>query len=375
MTQTDRPLTNTIVSFCRFLRAEGFNIGMRETFDAVQTAQMDFLVEKARFKAALRSLLCTSQDDWHRFDTLFDSFWIDPGSQARRDRNVRPIGRSRHARQKSPLLTIGAGNERPVEEEGAGTTGASAMERLRKTDFSEVSPYDRDELSELVARLARQMRPRLSRRLRSVQKKVHVDLRRTIRRSIGYGGDPVDLRYRGPKRRKPRLVALLDVSGSMDRYSFFLLQFIHALRPHFERVEAFVFSTRLERVSAALHEHSIAEATLALGDTVGTWSSGTRIGDSLETFNRQYGRIVTRDTIVLILSDGLDAGEPALLARELDQIRQRARKLIWLNPLSGMKGYEPTARGMAAALPLVDAFVSAHSLDSLLDLETHLSHV
>ena len=162
----------------------------------------------------------------------------------------------------------------------------------------------------------------------------------------------------------------------MDRYSFFLLRFIYALQRHFDRVDAFLFSTRLTCVTPALKARRFPDTLPHLADAADAWSSGTRIGDCLETFNDEYARrVLTRDTLVFILSDGLDTGEPALLTRELQAIKQSARKLIWLNPLLGMKEYEPLARGIASALPLIDAFVPAHNLESLLDLESHLRHV
>ncbi len=279
-------------------------------------------------------------------------------------------------RIRSPLLGIGKSGAETLEGDGRSSVGGSALERLRRTDFSEVSPQDHEQLELLVLRLSNRMRVRLARRQQATPQKGRVDLRRTIRRSIAYGGDPVDLRYRGPKPRKPRLVALLDVSGSMDQYSFFLLRFIYALKRHFDRVEAFLFSTRLTCVTAALKARRFPDTLPRLADTADAWSSGTRIGACLETFNDEYARrVLTRDTLVFILSDGLDTGEPTLLTRELQAIKQRARKLIWLNPLLGMKEYEPLARGIASALPLIDAFVPAHNLESLLDLESHLRHV
>jgi uncharacterized protein with von Willebrand factor type A (vWA) domain len=273
-------------------------------------------------------------------------------------------------------LSITAGAKEAPDEAGRNTSGARAVERLQRTDFTQVPLSDQQQLEQLVLRLCRQMSLRLARRHRAARRRGPVDLRRTIRRSIATGGDPIDLRYRRRKPRKPRLVALLDVSGSMDRYSFFLFRFIYALQRHFARVDTFLFSTRLVCVNDAMRARRLPATLHHLADVADAWSSGTRIGACLQAFNDTYARdILTRDTLVLVLSDGLDTGEPALLERELLRIRRRVRKLIWLNPLLGMEGYRPLTRGIRAALPLVDAFLPAHNLESLLRLENHLRHV
>lgn len=351
-------------------------MGTRETLDAVQTARLDVLPDRPLFKRALRALLCSSQDEWRRFNGLFEQFWLRASSTSHRQKDVHRMGRSTRVQQQNPLLGIGTTAEGTPDETGTGSAAASTLERLQRTDFSQVAPEDEVLLVQLVLRLARRMRLRLARKQRPRPGKGRIDLRRTIRRSIAYGGDPVDLRYKRPKPRKPRLVALLDVSRSMDAYSFFLLRFIFALQRHFERVDAFLFSTRLTCVTEALRARRFTEMLPWIAVTAEAWSSGTRIGACLQTFNQDYARkVLTKDTIVFVLSDGLDTGDTASLTTELKCIKQRAGKLIWLNPLLGMEAYQPTARGMAAAWPLVDAFVAAHNLESLLDLEVHLKHV
>jgi uncharacterized protein with von Willebrand factor type A (vWA) domain len=162
----------------------------------------------------------------------------------------------------------------------------------------------------------------------------------------------------------------------MDRYSFFLLRFLFALRENFRQLEAFIFSTKLIRISGALSGNQLEYATALLTQQVDNWSSGTKIGNCLEEFNDNYGkRMLNGSPTLIILSDGLDTGEPELLGKELQKIQGRSRKLVWLNPLKGMKDYQPIQRGMKAALPSVDDFRSAHNLNSLLELENILIHV
>jgi uncharacterized protein with von Willebrand factor type A (vWA) domain len=199
-----------------------------------------------------------------------------------------------------------------------------------------------------------------------------VDLRRTLRRSMQSGGEPIELWRRDRKPRKTRIVALCDVSGSMDLYSRFLLQFLYALQGSVARVESFVFSTSLRRTTEALREHSFGHALKALSAEAHDWSGGTRIGECLATFNADFERLLDGRTVFVILSDGWDTGDPALLSEAMETIRGRCRRLIWLNPLLGSPGYEPLTEGMLAALPHVSVFASAHNLASLRALERHL---
>jgi hypothetical protein len=198
-----------------------------------------------------------------------------------------------------------------------------------------------------------------------------VDLRRSIRANL-MKGEILELRWRERRRRKVRLVLICDVSGSMDLYSRFLLQFLYALQNVFGRVETFTFATRLTRITEQLKGPSYRLALQRLTQ-VKDWSGGTRIGDSLREFNRQWGHLLDRRTIVLLLSDGWDTGEPEDLAAEMLALKRRAGRVIWLNPLLGNPSYEPLTRGMAAALPLVDHFAAAHNLASLRDLASHLT--
>jgi hypothetical protein len=219
--------------------------------------------------------------------------------------------------------------------------------------------------------IARRLARRLSRRRRPVRRGGLVDLRRTIRANM-LKGEFVELRRRERRRRKVRLVLLCDVSGSMDLYSRFLLQFLYALQNAFGRVETFTFATRLTRVTEHLRAGSYRQVLRRLR-AVQDWSGGTRIGESLREFNREWGCLLDRHTVVILLSDGWDTGEPEALAAELLAIKRRAGRVVWLNPLLGNPSYEPLTRGMAAALPLVDRFAAAHNLASLRDLAAHLT--
>jgi uncharacterized protein len=249
----------------------------------------------------------------------------------------------------------------------------SPVEAKTRKDFSTFSADDLEAISDLIVQIARRIATRLSRRMRPARRGLLVDLRRTMRRSLERGGDPAELVWLERKIRKVKLVLLCDVSGSMDIYSRFLVQFIYALQSAISRVESFLFSTQLTRVTDALSQGDIRQALVEASRQVPDWSGGTKIGASLRTFNETYGRrLLDARTIVVICSDGWDTGDLDVLTSAMRWLRSRAGKVIWLNPLLGSPGYEPVTQGMSAALPFVDVFASAHNIKSLRELERHL---
>ena len=242
----------------------------------------------------------------------------------------------------------------------------SDEELLRDKDFAQYSDAERMLARALLARLARRGPTRPSRRLRAARARGRrPDLRRTLRASLRHGGEPLERRWLKPARRPRPLVLIADVSGSMEPYARMLLQYLHAAVAARTRVEAFVFGTRLTRVTRELggrdHDRALQRASAAVSD----WSGGTRIGDALATLNRDHGRRLGRGAVVVILSDGWDRGDPEHLAEEIARLRRCSHALIWLNPLKASEGYEPLTRGMMAALPSVDHFLAGHSLASL----------
>jgi len=360
-------LISRIVGFCRYVREKGFGAGVTETLDSLTAAHTLPATDREALKFALRSELCSSKEEWDRFEELFEDYW--DGASKRR-----PQPQRRHQERSTWALIGGHGNSGGrAKEDSKQVSGASLHERLRKADFSEVPQDDREALDKLAERLMKHASFQLSRRLRIAESEAQVDLRRTIRRSISRGGDPLDLRYKGRKARPVRLVILLDISGSMSLYSFFLLRFAHALQRHFKKAYTFVFSTSLVDITSALRSTHLPDAMKILSRQAAGWTGGTRIGQSLREFNQRYARrTLASGTLMMILSDGWDTGEPEALAAELAAIKRRVKKLVWLNPLLALDDYQPVTRGMAAALPYVDVFAPAHSLDSLLDLEKHL---
>jgi len=325
-------------------------------------------------KFGLRSTLCSSKDDWDLFEECFQAFW-KPGRSLNRKTHPKKKGSSGTDRQdQSPLMSTGPDVQVSSEEDGGlAVTGASTRERLSKADVSTLPQSDMATLEQIALRLFKQMSRRLQRRRRIGTSRGQVDLRRTIRRSISRGGEPMNLRYRVRKLRPHRLVTLLDISGSMSPYSSFLVKFLYALQKHFQRADTFLFSTNLVEITSLFRAQRLQEALQALSQQPAGWSGGTNIGASLREFNQFHGRkLRSSDTSFLILSDGWDTGEPSALAAELGAVKRRVRRLIWLNPLLGLKNYQPITGGMSAALPYIDVFAPAHNLESLLALERHL---
>jgi uncharacterized protein len=364
-----------LIGFAQFARSNGLNVGVEETFSALRAFDLGVYRDKKVFYYGLKALFCSCKEDIPVFDKLYKIYWEAEEAPVQGKQTIQ--NPQNLPKQQNALAVWGQGQSDPERELDSKTvTGANAVARLRKTDFSKIAEMDAAMLEQLAERLWRDMLKRLKRRRKTKARKGKIDLRQTIRGSLEQGGDPVELRFKNKKTKKLRLVVLLDVSGSMDKYSFFLLRFIWALQTYFESVESYVFSTHLRRITELLKTGGLEKTLHLLSQQTDHWSGGTRIGDSLKTFNEHDAkRILARSACVIVLSDGLDTGETGLLEQEIQKMRRRAKRLIWLNPLKGMAGYQPTARGMSEALPHVDNFRSAHNLDSLLELERILINV
>jgi uncharacterized protein with von Willebrand factor type A (vWA) domain len=374
--QSYESVTQSILGFAAYARSNELNVGVREAQEALAIASTGLIADKEVFRYALKSVFCSSEENTRVFDQLFESYWGQPKAFVKSRITMKNQSIMQKQMQRS-LVLMGKGDSREAkEEEAKNVSGANAAEQLRKTDFSKLSQIDSEYLEKLAVNLWKQMSRRLKKKLKRSTTKGRIDIRQTIRNSISSGGAMLELKLKHKKPAKNRLVILLDVSGSMDKYSFFLLRFILALRSHFQKIEAFIFSTKLVRITEFLKTRDLDQVLKILGTNTDNWSSGTKIGDCLKTFNDDFcKRAMQGRSMTIILSDGLDTGEPELLANELSRIKRRTRKLIWLNPLKGMSGYQPLARGMKAALPEIDVFRSAHSLDSILELENYLADV
>jgi uncharacterized protein with von Willebrand factor type A (vWA) domain len=384
------PMRQKLAGFARTLRDNGFKVGLAETRDALTVLAGPPGTRAAALKPALRALFCATHSDWERFDEIFEAFW-----HGRHMRQARMLASAPNAGQARARRLGEAGPQRGetglpdrTERRSDGNTdaagdgrgrreGASRAENLATVDMRHiVEPDDVARTHALAARLARVMRARLVRREQVRRRGRRLDLRRTIHRNVSHGGTLLELAWRRRKLKPLRLVLLLDASGSMSMYTAFFVRFLHGVVEAFREAEAFVFHTRLAHVSGSLRDRDVARAVDKLALMAQGIGGGTRIGESLATFNRWHARrVINSRTAVMIVSDGYDTGEPDRLGEEMRRLRRRCRRIIWLNPLIGWRDYSPAARGMQAALPYVDLFAPAHNLASLAALEPYLARI
>lgn len=325
---------------------------------------------------SLRNILTTSVDDFPVFKNLFAAYW----SQRPANLVERETSDNAQMRRKAPARAGGGlafflehwpteirSKAQPVKVPGASETEARA-----EKDFTAFSHEELEEISRIARRMARRLAKSRSRRWRPVARGRRVNLRRSLRLSLKTGGELIDLSYQERRPKRTKLFVLCDVSGSMDLYSRLLLQFIYGLQNSFAKVESFVFATSLSRITGELKGKTYQRALDRLSGNVRGWSGGTRIGASLASFNLQWLRRIDRRTVVIILSDGWDTGEPEQMAAALSHLQQRAGRVIWLNPLLGSSTYQPLTRGMQAAMPYINVFAPVHDLASFRALESHL---
>ncbi len=361
-----------LATFPAFLHANGFALGAGDAVETLQAAARVGVLEAKALRLSLKAILCGRADEWHRFDGLFDA-WFLPANrwQGPAQREVEAERRHGHG---APQRAEGHASESSDEDgsdEHRPRETASRHEALHSADFRTLT--EREHLLDIEAamrRFARELRHWQQRRELRAPLGRRLHLGATLRASLASGGTPFELAWKNQRRLRPRLVLLIDVSRSMAAYSFFYLRLARALAGEIAgdvgEVQSFIFHTRSTAVSRALHEPDPWRAQEQLHLLAQGFGGGTRIGESLMQFNREHAaRLVHSRTAVLIFSDGYDTGEPALLARALVQLRRQAKRIVWLNPLAGQAGYAPLSQGIRAALPHLDLHAPAHDLASL----------
>ncbi|MBT3213777.1 MAG: VWA domain-containing protein [Deltaproteobacteria bacterium] len=378
-----RELSANLVGFCRYLRQHGLSTGLGEQMDALRALEEVELENQAAFKMALRTTLAKSVEEQVIFDEHFHSYWyvwesaenLHERFKAKKEEPVAVVIDARPQKQAFVSISDWLGGAETAEEEKE-AAGYSPFETDSERDFSTFQAEELTEVMQLINEIGKSLATRFSRRTMNSKHRGSIDLRRTMRLSLRRGGEILDLARHQRRRQRLKLVLLCDVSKSMDLYSRFLIQFIYAFQSVYRRIETFVFSTALHRITETLRKEELYSALEKLSGTVPDWSGGTKIGASLEQFVSQYGlKLVDSQTVVLIISDGWDTGEVDLLENSMHFLNKHARNVIWLNPLKGSSGYEPTTRGMQAALPYIDIFASAHNLNSLRKLVRQLSRI
>jgi uncharacterized protein with von Willebrand factor type A (vWA) domain len=388
MDEVSRLVSGKLAAFLRTLRDASFAVGLREGQDAAALLASGYGKKPGLLRTAFKHLFSARKGDWEKFDGIFDAFWLGKRVRSRiatagapaNANNPATKGMAQDKTQQgtgSALDQALTGDETSAHDRsGEGRTeGASRAENIAETDFRKLSdPADIAEAHAVAARLARVMRTRLTRRDLARRRGYRLDLRRTIHRNISHGGVPISLVMRRRKQKPLRLVILLDASGSMSMYTGAFLRFIHGVLDEFREAEAFLFHTRLAHVSDAMKERDAQRALDRLSMLAQGAGGGTKIGESLATFNRWHAaRVIHSRTCVMIVSDGYETGDATLLGREMAQLARRCRRIVWLNPMMGWDGYAPEAAGIKAALPHVDLLAPAHTLKSLAALEPYLA--
>jgi uncharacterized protein len=345
-----------------YLRAAGAAVGVGELLAAHRALAAVDPASRPEAYFALRAALCSSRAD---FDLFAEAFAVVFAPAELPENPLEALGTI----EKAVLPRVGVPMENdavPVLEDVPVPAAWSDEELLREKDFAEYSDAERALARMLLARLARRTPQRLSRRTRGTRRRRDVhDLRATVRASLRHGGELLERRYREPAERPRRLVLVCDVSGSMAPYARMLLQYLQASVAARTRVEAFVFGTRLTRVTRELAGRDPDRALARAAEHVSDWSGGTRIGAALAELNREHGRRIGRGAVIVVLSDGWDRGDPDELAGEMARLRRCAHRVLWLNPLAADPRYEPLTRGMQAALPHVDHLLPGNSIASL----------
>lgn len=349
-----------LAGFAGFLRANGFGLGAGDAVQVLRTARRVGVLDARLLRWSLKALLCGRCDEWRRFDDLFDA-WFLPAN-----RWAAPQGRSVDPGVADAAPGAAADGERRGGEGLRRRDAASRAEVLSSVDFRDLAREHALDIEALMRRFARRLKLlRLRREARARQRR-RLALQATIRRSVATGGTPIRLAWQAPRRVRPRLVLLLDVSRSMAPYSFFYLRLARALAGELHDVHTFIFHTRLTAVTEPLRDPDPWRAQERLHLLAQGWGGGTRIGESLAQFEAQHaGRLVHSRTALLVLSDGYDTGDPAVLSGALAALRRRARRIVWLNPLCSRPGFAPVSLGMRAALPHLDLLAPAADLASI----------
>ena len=383
-------IATNIMHFARVLRAAGLPIGPGKVVDAINALEQTGLGRRDDFYWTLHAVFVNRRDQRELFDQAFHVFWRNPQILERMMSMVlptAPLGDGEAPKNEiSPriaeALTAGATPQddiktRETEEiEFDATLTFSQDEVLREMDFEKMTASEIEAAKSAMRRMRLPIMEIPTRRFRPDNTGARADMRATLRTALRSGGDIIPMRWRRRRQRKPPIVVLCDISGSMERYARMLMHFLHAITNDRDRVHAFLFGTRLTNVTRYLRNKDIDVALEQVTDAVVDWSGGTRIGQCLHDFNRDWSRrVLTQGVVVILITDGLDREGGEGLPKEMDRLHRSSRRLIWLNPLLRYDQFEPKSQGIRAILPHVDDFRPVHNLESLAQLTHILSDI
>ncbi|WP_250492870.1 VWA domain-containing protein [Caballeronia sp. GAWG1-1] len=369
-------IARNVVHFVRLLRGAGLGMSPAHAVDAIDALRFIDLRRRDDVHATLACLLVHASDERGIFDAAFDLFWRDPDWEGKLRMLLLPkvtngMPPPKRNNRLADALATRAVSSAETKREGAteeahARLSFSARERLSQRDFDTLSADEWRTLRHQIRAHRLPLASEPTRRLKAASRGTHADLKASARHAVRSGGDWTVWKYRAVVERRPPLVLLLDISGSMSAYSRAVLYFCHALLQSRERLQVFLFGTRLTNATRALRERDPDVALAALGLQVADWSGGTRIGGALAEFNRRWARrVLAGRATVLLVTDGLDHEAIDVLETEIARLHRFAHRLVWLNPLLRFADFTPRARGVRAILPHVDAMLAAHNLDSL----------
>ena len=380
-------LHDAITVFGRFLRQAGCQIGTGEIMSAIEASSKINLSNRKDFRHALKTCFITNHKMIPLFDQLFNLYWRNPDKIERVSDILRKLNESRLSKaglssmkdQVKELYNkqLENFNEKESDEEKQFDVFLySPQEILREKRFDAYTNEEYDEAKEFISRWMWKFGERKLRRLQKGRKSYRLDIRNTIRNNIFPAQDFIALNWKDRKTKQRPLVVLTDISGSMDHYTRILLHFIFTIHSINNHLEAFTFGTRLSRITHYLRQKDANDALEYVNESVQDWSGGTKIGETLETFNRMWTRrVLNGSAVVLIISDGWDTGNIDLLSKEVDRLHRSCHRLIWLNPNLGYENFQPLSQGLLAIQPHVDDFLPIHNLNSLTDLLNYLSNL
>jgi uncharacterized protein with von Willebrand factor type A (vWA) domain len=364
-----------VVHFVRLLRSAGIPVGPERTIAALEAVDAVGVARRDDFHAALAAVLISRQEHQAMFDEAFELFWRNPRLRERTIAASLPKVWGRAAPGSGVPGRIAAAAHDPAPDRGVEEVQLdaaftfSSREVLRYRDFETMTADELAAVRTMLARLRLPLPELPMRRTAPAARGPRVDLRATMRRAVGSTGALAPLARRAPRRRRPSLVVLCDISGSMDRYSRMLLYFLHAITNDRDRVQVFLFGTRLTNVTRHLRHRDVDVAMARVGAAASDWAGGTRIGACIGEFNRRWSRrVLMHDAIVLLISDGLDADAGEGLGGQMERLAKSCRRVMWLNPLLRYDRFEPRPAGVRAMLPHVDDFLPVHNLESLMQL-------
>jgi uncharacterized protein with von Willebrand factor type A (vWA) domain len=380
-------LAENIMHFARVLREAGIPVGPGAVLDALDAAMAGPLRKREDFYWMLHAVFVKRREHRELFDQAFHVFWKKPKMlQQLMQLLYHQIARKPHENKKDPGFRRLAEamfdkaevpnrqREKPEALEIDSSFTASTEDVLRAKDFEQMTVTEQTQAHAALRRLRLNRIELPTRRFISSISGERVDMRKTLRRSIRAGGHMLDLQHKTRAMREPPLVILCDISGSCSNYTRMFLHFLHTLINDRDRVHVFLFGTRLTNITRELRRKDIDEALLKVSAAVKDWSGGTRIGTTLHEFNLKWARrVLGQGAHVLLMSDGLEREDIAVLDKEMQRLRRSAKRIVWLNPLLRYDGFEAKAAGIRTIMPYVDEFRPVHSLDSLADLAATLA--